>query len=362
MASKLFQSIVSQMHGTVGRMIGVLDAQGTVVACSDLTRIGEDDSANMPSVGGYTYSTAISAGKTYRAIGNDIRPEYVIFVEGGDEFADKMAGVLSIALGSVREYYNEHYSRADFLKNIVLDNIRDSDIALKAKQLRFLGEVDRVVILLRMVDKVDLASLEMVSSLFPEKQKDYVLSINEHDILLIKEVYPGVEPKHLEQLALSIISMLEGELYVHTCAGIGTVVRDLRDLNRSYKEAQIAIEIGKIFEKKKNIVSYNKLGVGRLIYQMPTTLCEMFLREVFDRGSVESLDQEILFTINKFFENNLNVSETARKLFVHRNTLVYRLDKIQRVTGLDIREFEDAIIFKMALLVRKYLSSKPTQF
>ncbi len=362
MANKLFQSIVSQMHATIGRVIGVIDGQGTVIACSDLTRIGEDDSANMPPVGGYTYSTALSGGKTYRAIGNDIRPEYIIFVEGGDEFADKMAGVLSIALGSVKEYYNDQYSRADFLKNIVLDNIQESDIALKAKQLRFMGEVDRVVILLRLEDKVDWASLDLITELFPEKHKDYVLPVNEHDIVLIKEVYPGMENKYLEELALSVISMLEGELYMHTCAGIGTVVRDLRDLNRSYKEAQIALEIGKIFEKRKNIVSYNNLGVGRLIYQMPTTLCEMFLSEVFDRGSVESLDQEILFTINKFFENNLNVSETARKLFVHRNTLVYRLDKIQRITGLDIREFEDAITFKMALLVRKYLASKPNQY
>ncbi len=136
----------------------------------------------------------------------------------------------------------------------------------------------------------------------------------------------------------------------------------LKDLARSFKEAQTALEIGKVFEKEKNIVSYKNLGIGRLIYQLPTTLCEMFLSEVFKQGSIDSLDQETLLTISKFFENNLNVSETARKLFVHRNTLVYRLEKIKKLTGLDIREFDNAIIFKVALMVNRYLSSNPNRF
>ncbi len=144
--------------------------------------------------------------------------------------------------------------------------------------------------------------------------------------------------------------------------GIGTVVDSIKDLARSFKEAQIALEVGKVFDTEKTIVSYNNLGIARLIYQLPTTLCEMFLKEVFKRGSIESLDHETLFTIQRFFENNLNVSETSRKLFVHRNTLVYRLEKIKKITGLDLREFEDAIVFKVALMVKKYLSSSPSKF
>ena len=144
--------------------------------------------------------------------------------------------------------------------------------------------------------------------------------------------------------------------------GIGTVVDSIKDLARSFKEAQIALEVGKVFDTEKTIVSYNNLGIARLIYQLPTTLCEMFLKEVFKRDSIESLDHETLFTIQRFFENNLNVSETSRKLFVHRNTLVYRLEKIKKITGLDLREFEDAIVFKVALMVKKYLSSSPSKF
>ena len=143
--------------------------------------------------------------------------------------------------------------------------------------------------------------------------------------------------------------------------GIGTIVVGIKDLARSFKEAQVAMEVGKVFDTEKTIVSYDNLGIARLIYQLPTTLCDMFLKEVFKRGSIESLDHETLFTIQRFFENNLNVSETSRKLFVHRNTLVYRLEKIKKITGLDLREFEDAIVFKVALMVKKYLSSNPVK-
>ena len=168
--------------------------------------------------------------------------------------------------------------------------------------------------------------------------------------------------KDLEKLASSIVDTLSGEFYTHCVIGIGTPVTGIKDLARSFKEAQVALEVGKVFDTERSIVSYDKLGIARLIYQLPTTLCDMFLKEVFKRGSIESLDQETLFTIQRFFENNLNVSETSRKLFVHRNTLVYRLEKIKKLTGLDLREFEDAIIFKVALMVKKYLSSNPIKY
>ena len=166
----------------------------------------------------------------------------------------------------------------------------------------------------------------------------------------------------IEKLANSIIETLSGEFFTRVNVGIGTTATGIKDLAKSFKEAQVALEVGKVFDTDKAIVSYDNLGIGRLIYQLPTTLCEMFLREVFKKGSIESLDQETLFTIQKFFENNLNVSETSRKLFVHRNTLVYRLEKIKKLTGLDLREFDDAIVFKVALMVKKYLNANPVKY
>ena len=208
----------------------------------------------------------------------------------------------------------------------------------------------------------DISIYDIVQNLFPDKSKDFVISINENDIALVKETKAGIDSKTIEKLASTIADTISGEFYLHVTIGIGTTVSNIKDLARSFKEAQAALEVGKVFDTEKTIVSYDNLGIARLIYQLPTTLCETFLKEVFKRGSIDSLDQETLFTIQRFFENNLNVSETSRKLFVHRNTLVYRLEKIKKITGLDLREFDHAIIFKIALMVNKYLKSNPIKY
>ena len=200
--------------------------------------------------------------------------------------------------------------------------------------------------------------MDVVAGMFPDRQQDFVLSINETDIAVVKQIQPNTEREELIKIAQTIEQTLHSELFIKTVIGIGTVASHLRELADSFKEAQVAIEVGKVFDTEKTIINYENLGIGRLIYQLPTTLCEIFLSEVFKKNSIDTLDQETLFTINKFFENNLNVSETSRKLFVHRNTLVYRLEKIKKLTGLDLREFDDAIIFKVALMVKKYLVSR----
>ena len=244
----------------------------------------------------------------------------------------------------------------------MLENILPGDIYPKSKELHFNGDVPRVVILIRLVDRTEVFAYDIVQNLFPEKTRDFVINVGDNDIALVKEVKTGVQPRDLEKLARSIVDTLNSEFYTRAVVGIGTVVNSMRELSRSYKEAQVAIEVGKVFDVERVIMSYSNLGIGRLIYYLPTTLCNMFLAEVFKRGSVESLDHETLFTIQKFFENNLNVSETSRKLFVHRNTLVYRLEKIRRLTGLDLKQFDHAIVFKVALMVRKYLESNPTKY
>ena len=245
---------------------------------------------------------------------------------------------------------------------MILDNILPGDIYLKARELHFNSEVTRVVLLIRILSKTDISAFDVIQNLFPDKSKDFVININETDIALVKETRLSIDSKDLEKLARSIVDTLSGEFYVHAVVGIGTSVTGIKDLARSFKEAQVALEVGKVFDTEKTIVSYDNLGIARLIYQLPTTLCEMFLREVFKKGSIESLDQETLFTIQRFFENNLNVSETSRKLFVHRNTLVYRLEKIKKLTGLDLREFDHAIVFKVALMVKKYLTANPVKY
>lgn len=349
------------MRDIVERTIGVIDETATIVACSELGRM---DAVVESLLGDAAASTDafVRDGYTYKPFGSRGKPEYYVFVEGSDEIAHKYAELISVSLGSIKQYYDEKYDRGNFIKNVILDNILPGDIYLKARELHFNSDVSRAVLLIRVTSRSDISAFDIVQNLFPDKNKDFVVNINESDIALIKETKIGIDSKDLEKLARSISDTLSSEFYTHSVVGIGTGVDSIKDLARSFKEAQVALEVGKVFDTEKTIISYDNLGIARLIYQLPTTLCEMFLKEVFKKGSIESLDQETLFTIQRFFENNLNVSETSRKLFVHRNTLVYRLEKIKKLTGLDLREFDHAIIFKVALMVKKYLTANPIKY
>lgn len=358
MANKLFQGVIQQMKDTIDKTIGVIDDTNTIIACSDLGRIGETFPLSVTN----TTDVFVYNGYTFKSLNSSQGPEYTVFVAGDDGFNAKYISVLAVAFANIKYYYDDKYDRSNFIKNIILDNILPGDIYIKARELYFNSDVQRTVILIRVLDNHDVSVYDILQNLFPEKTKDFVININETDIALVKETKPNIESKHIEKLAATIADTCSSEFYIHAVIGIGTTVDNLKDLARSFKEAQTALEVGKVFDTEKTIVSYDSLGIARLIYQLPTTLCETFLKEVFKRGTIDSLDGETLFTIQRFFENNLNVSETSRKLFVHRNTLVYRLEKIKKITGLDLREFDHAIIFKIALMVNKYLKSNPIKY
>ncbi|MBQ3151809.1 MAG: helix-turn-helix domain-containing protein [Clostridia bacterium] len=361
MSNRLFQGVIHQMCEAIDRTIGIIDDTGTIISCSDLGKMGEVFSS-IPSDIFSEHDAVFAEGYTFKVFGTQLHSEYAVFIEGTDDIAVKYVDICCVALGTIKQFYDEKYDRANFIKNVILDNILPGDIYVKARELRFTNEVSRVVLLIRVADENDVSVFDVIQNLFPDKNKDFIISISDSDIALVKEVKSNIETGDLEKLARSISDSLSSEFYTQPLVGIGTTVTDIKDLARSFKEAQVALEVGKVFDTEKAIVSYDNLGIARLIYQLPTTLCDMFLREVFKRDSIESLDSETLFTIQRFFENNLNVSETSRKLFVHRNTLVYRLEKIKKITGLDLREFDDAIVFKVALMVKKYLDAKPIKF
>lgn len=361
MSNRFFQGIVYQLKESIDRVVGVIDENGSIVSCSDLIKIGETFENVIPSISA-SMECVTDGGYTFKPLDSKSGLEYVAFVEGTDELAAKFVSVVAITLSNTKQYFDEKYDKNNFVKNVILDNILPGDIYIKSKELHFETEAFRVAMLIRLSDKSDVSAFDILQGLFPEKQKDFIINVNETDLVLVKEVKSSNDNKDLEKLAKSIIDILGSELYLKAYIGIGTIVDNVKDLPRTFKEAQVALEVGKVFDTEKFIISYDNLGIGRLIYQLPTTLCEMFLSEVFKKGSIESLDYETLFTIQKFFENNLNVSETSRKLFVHRNTLVYRLEKIRKLTGLDLRKFDHAIVFKVALMVKRYLVANPTKF
>ena len=358
MSNSVFQSVIQQLREIPGHVFGVVDCEGCVVSCTDLSLLGQRWPEVMQLLAG-NEQTVTFEQKTFRAITNSMDVlEYAAFCSGDDEQAKLLCNMAHISMHSARVYYEEKHDRGTFVKNIIMDNILPGDIYIRAKELHFITDAPRAVFLVRQVGRSDVAIVDVLSGLFPDRLQDFVLSINETDVAVVKHLDNSYTSAELEKIATGIEDTLKNDLFVKCVIGIGTVSEHLRELADSYKEAQTAIDVGKVFDTEKSIINYENLGIGRLIYQLPTTLCEIFLTEVFKKNSIDALDQETLFTINKFFENNLNVSETSRKLFVHRNTLVYRLEKIKKLTGLDLRQFDHAIVFKVALMVRKYLSSR----
>ena len=359
MSNSVFQSVIVQLRDISDRVFGVIDTEGCVISCTDMTMLGERWADAALKVGNASDGIVTFAQKSFKAImGSSNYFEYAVFCSGDDETAKSFCQMAFIALNDAKTFYEEKHDRGTFVKNIIMDNILPGDIYIRAKELHFATDAPRAVFLIRQVGHSDVATVDVLTAMFPDKMQDFVLSINETDVAVVKQVSGNVTAEDMEKVAQSMEETLKNELRIKTIIGIGTVAEHLRELADSYKEAQTAIEVGKVFDTEKSIMHYENLGIGRLIYQLPTTLCEIFLKEVFKKNSLDSLDQETLFTINKFFENSLNVSETSRKLFVHRNTLVYRLEKIRKLTGLDLRQFDHAIVFRVALMVRQYLASR----
>ena len=251
--------------------------------------------------------------------------------------------------------YKERFDKDNFIKNLLLDNLLLVDIYNRAKKLHIETDVKRIVFIIETKTEKDTNALETVRTLFSSKTKDFITAVDEKNIILVKEIKPSETYEDMRKTAKVIVDMLNTEAMSSVNVAYGTIVNEIKEVSRSYKEAKLALDVGKIFYSDRKIIAYSNLGIGRLIYQLPLPLCKMFIKEIFDGKSPDEFDEETLTTINKFFENSLNVSETSRQLYIHRNTLVYRLDKLLKSTGLDLRVFEDAITFKIALMVVKYM-------
>ncbi len=359
MSGRIFQNVVLQIKEATDRVVGVIDGEGAVISCSDLGLHGRKWPEYVSVINQAEGAVVSVDGRTFRALsGWGSHFDYAVFTMGDDEVSRAVCAMASVSLNGAKSYYEEKHDRGSFIKNIISDNIMPSDIYMRAKELHVLPEVPRGVFVVRQAENNEVMLVDVIQGLFPDRQNDFVLSIGDNDVALIHQLPENGYEKEIQRVSAMLETALCGDEENHLVIGVGTVAMHLRELAKCYKEAQIAIEVGKVFDTEKCVINYENLGIGRLIYQLPTTLCEMFLMEVFKKNPIDSLDQETLFTIHKFFENNLNVSETARKLFVHRNTLVYRLEKIKKLTGLDLREFDDAITFKVALMVKKYLTSR----
>ena len=279
MSSRIFQSVIMQMRDATDRCMGVVDEVGQVVACTELSMIGSPLEDFKASQGDYPEQVLIMGSYSFRFItSGNAHADYAVFVEGKDSNARCVCLLASVALSEAKTNYEEKHNRATFVKNIISDNILPGDVYVRAKELHFEDELPRAVLLIRLSEKADMAVVEELGKLYPDRQKDFVLSINEQDIVLIKELVSGQDGKEAVEIAGAVQKTLEKNLGLHPLIGIGTTAFHLRELAERYKEAQVAIEVGKVFDNEKSVIHYENLGIGRLIYQLPTTLCDMFLK------------------------------------------------------------------------------------
>ena len=352
-SNQILQTNIEGLKGITRVDLCICDTEGKVLA-STFTGAEEYESAILAFVDSPADSQVIQGYQFFKVF-DDHQLEYILLAKGGSDDVYMVGKMAAFQVQNLLVAYKERFDKDNFIKNLLLDNLLLVDIYNRAKKLHIETNVKRIVFIIETQHEKDVNALETVRSLFSTKTKDFITAVDEKNIILVKEVKPGETYDDLEKTATSIVDMLNTESLTRVSVAFGTIVNEIKDVSRSYKEAKMALDVGKIFYSSKNVVAYSKLGIGRLIYQLPLPLCRMFIKEIFDGKSPDEFDEETLTTINKFFENSLNVSETSRQLYIHRNTLVYRLDKLQKSTGLDLRVFEDAITFKIALMVVKHM-------
>ena len=360
LSNQVLQSSAEGLKALIRKDITIIDREGKLSAST------EDLASEIPpeyvkSVISSPAEHLLIQGVQYFKVMDNGITEYVLIIHDDTEDAFLQGKMSAFHVQSLMMAYKDRFDRDNFIKNLLLDNLLLVDIHSRAKKLGIDSVARRIVYLIETAVDTDMSALEILRGIFPDRQKDFVTAIDETSIILVKALDEEDELEEIENVARVIVDTLTSEAMSRVSVAIGAACSDLKNVSSSFKEARLAQEVGKIFEPDKQIVNYDKLGIGRLIYQLPMPLCKIFLDEMFQGFSIDDIDEEMFATVTKFFENDLNVSETSRELFIHRNTLVYRLDKLLKLTKLDLRKFTDAITFKIALMVNRYMHFRERQ-
>ncbi len=352
-SNQILQNTIEGLKGISRIDFCVMDTDGKSLASTFSEQSSYEEEiisfVNSPA------DSQVVQGYQFFKIFDEHQLEYILLANGGGDDVYMVGKIAVFQIQSLLVAYKERFDKDNFIKNLLLDNLLLVDIYNRAKKLHIDTEVRRVIFIIETKNEKDSNALDNVRGLLGNKVKDFVTAVDEKNIIIVKEVDANDSYAELGKMAQNIYDILKNDGEEDILIAYGTVVNDIKEVSKSYKEAKLALDVGKIFFSERSVIAYSALGIGRLIYQLPIPLCKMFIREIFEGKSPDDFDEETLTTINKFFENNLNVSETSRQLYIHRNTLVYRLDKLQKSTGLDLRVFEDAITFKIALMVVKYM-------
>lgn len=352
-SNQILQSTIEGLKGITRVELAVIDTEGKVLASTFKETINYQEAVNS-----FTKSPADSqeiSGYQFFKVYDELQIEYILVAQGTTEDSYTIGKIAAFQIQNLLIAYKERFDKDNFIKNLLLDNLLLVDIYTRSQKLRIDTEARRIIILAETPIARENNALEVVRTFFKSRTKDFVTAIDEKCIIIVRELAANEGYEDVRKCAQQVLELINKQGGKNSHVSYGTIVNEIREVSRSYKEAKMALDVGKIFFDDRDIIAYSSLGIGRLIYQLPIPLCKMFIKEIFDGKSPDEFDEETLVTINKFFENSLNVSETSRQLYIHRNTLVYRLDKLQKTTGLDLRVFEDAITFKIALMVVKYM-------
>ena len=352
-SNQILQSTLDGLKAIARVELYVIDVDGKTAAT---TADGLEE--YLPQARAFVDSPADSQevqGNQFFKIYDEQQLEYILIVGGAGENIYMIGKMAAFQIQNLLVAYKERFDKDNFIKNLLLDNLLLVDIYSRAKKLYIPVDAQRVVLIIECSAGREDNILEQMRPVFGNNNRDFITAVDENNVIIVKALTENDEMKEIEHYTANLIEWLETEGYSESRISYGTIVQEIKEVSRSYKEAKMAMDVGKIFFDERRVIAYSELGIGRLIYQLPIPLCKMFIREIFGGKSPDDFDEETLTTISKFFENSLNVSETSRQLFIHRNTLVYRLDKLQKSTGLDLRVFEDAITFKIALMVVKYM-------
>ncbi|MDR0248504.1 MAG: helix-turn-helix domain-containing protein [Oscillospiraceae bacterium] len=361
MYGRVFQGVLLQMKKATSRLIGVLDGDGRVAACTDPSLVDSEWGEAGAEREQYSAEPTARDGYTYMPLpGWNLQKEITVFAEGGDETAASVCLMAAVALGVAKDAYDEKHDKTTFIKNLLLGTVSPGDIAPRSRELHIEEVVPRVVLLIRLPDGSDAAAADIARNLLPERRGNYAVPLGGTELALVLEQNDFMQQEEVVSFAETLEATLKSELMVRSLIGIGTPAPRLGDVAVSLRDARTALRVGMAFSSGKAVHHYSSLGFGRLIYRLAADDCAVFLSEAFPGASADALDQEMLNTAQSFFENSLSLAETSRKMYLHRNTLVYRLEKIKRLTGLDLQNFEHAVLFKVGLMVRKYLQSGET--
>lgn len=353
LSNQILHRTAQDIREITGLECSVWDVRGTCLVRTSEKAIEMEQDVRAFCASGQ--ESRIDGGEGFFLICDEEEPVYVLALRGSEEEMSLAGRMGASQLGNLILAYKERMDKNRFVQNLLLDNLLMVDVYNQARKMRIPTELKRAVFLIQAKNEGDNLIMDTLKGLYATGTRDFVTAVDEENIILVKALEEPEGYPYLAQTARVLVDTLNMEAMVSVRVSYGTIVQELRDVSRSYKEAAMAMEVGKVFYVDKNIFAYNELGIGRLIHQLPASLCEMFLREVFEDQEAETFGEEELTTVFTFFDNNLNISETARQLHVHRNTLVYRLEKIEKKTGLDVRIFEDALTFKIAIMVADHM-------